>query len=393
LKPEELTMPIKPHGGILVDLTVPEAEAPELEKRADGLARILLSPMERADLELLATGAYSPLRGFMGKADYETVVETGHLVSGLPWTLPVVLGADAAAAGRVSDGDEVALFDEAAGAVAGVMTVRERFRADIEKEAKEVFRTADDGHPGVQAIRARGEVLLGGPVKLLRRSESPEWSRRYLEPKETRLLFQLREWETVVAFQTRNPIHRAHEYLMKCALECVDGLMIHPLVGATKEGDIPADVRMACYEVILDQYLPKERAILSVFPAAMRYAGPKEAIFHAIVRKNFGCTHFIVGRDHAGVGSYYGTYDAHHIFREFDPAALGITPLFFDHSFYCRKCEGMATTKTCPHDPENRVFLSGTKVREMLGKGEAPPPEFTRADVARILIQAYAGDK
>jgi sulfate adenylyltransferase len=393
LKPEELTMPIKPHCGILVDLTVPEAEAPELEKRADGLARILLSPMERADLELLATGAYSPLRGFMGKADYETVVETGHLVSGLPWTLPVVLGADAAAAGRVSDGDEVALFDEAAGAVAGVMTVRERFRADIEKEAKEVFRTADDGHPGVQAIRARGEVLLGGPVKLLRRSESPEWSRRYLEPKETRLLFQLREWETVVAFQTRNPIHRAHEYLMKCALECVDGLMIHPLVGATKEGDIPADVRMACYEVILDQYLPKERAILSVFPAAMRYAGPKEAIFHAIVRKNFGCTHFIVGRDHAGVGSYYGTYDAHHIFREFDPAALGITPLFFDHSFYCRKCEGMATTKTCPHDPENRVFLSGTKVREMLGKGEAPPPEFTRADVARILIQAYAGDK
>ena len=386
-------MPIKPHGGILVDLTVPEAEAPELEKRADGLARILLSPMERADVELLATGAYSPLRGFMGKADYETVVETGHLVSGLPWTLPVVLGADAAAAGRVSDGDEVALFDEAAGAVAGVMTVRERFRADIEKEAKEVFRTADDGHPGVQAIRARGEVLLGGPVKLLRRSESPEWSRRYLEPKETRLLFQLREWETVVAFQTRNPIHRAHEYLMKCALECVDGLMIHPLVGATKEGDIPADVRMACYEVILDQYLPKERAILSVFPAAMRYAGPKEAIFHAIVRKNFGCTHFIVGRDHAGVGSYYGTYDAHHIFREFDPAALGITPLFFDHSFYCRKCEGMATTKTCPHDPENRVFLSGTKVREMLGKGEAPPPEFTRADVARILIQAYAGDK
>ncbi len=386
-------MPIKPHGGTLVDLTVPEAEAPELEKRADGLVRIPLSPMERSDLELLATGAYSPLRGFMGKADYETVVETGHLASGLPWTLPVVLGVDADAAGRVSDGDELALFDEEAGAVAGVMTVRERFRADIEKEAEEVFRTADDGHPGVQAVRARGEILLGGPVKWLRRSAPPEWGRRYLEPKETRLLFQLREWETVVAFQTRNPIHRAHEYLMKCALECVDGLMIHPLVGATKEGDIPADVRMECYEVIVDQYLPKERAILSVFPAAMRYAGPKEAIFHAIVRKNFGCTHFIVGRDHAGVESYYGTYDAHHIFREFDPAAMGITPLFFDHSFYCRKCEGMATTKTCPHDPESRVFLSGTKVREMLGKGEMPPPEFTRADVARILIQAYTGDK
>ncbi|MBI2880207.1 MAG: sulfate adenylyltransferase [Candidatus Tectomicrobia bacterium] len=385
-------MPIKPHGGVLVDQTVPEAEARELERKAAGLLRVPLSPMERSDLELIATGAYSPLRGFMGEADYRRVVEEGRLASGPPWTLPIVLGTDAATAGRAAEGQEVALADDS-GRVAGLMVVEERFRADLEREAKEVFRTGDGAHPGVQQIRKRGEVLLGGPVRLLRRAAAPQWMRKYLEPKETRLLFQLREWSTVVAFQTRNPIHRAHEYLMKCALECVDGLMIHPLVGATKGDDIPAEVRMACYQVLMENYLPKERVVLSVFPAAMRYAGPKEAIFHAIVRKNFGCTHFIVGRDHAGVGNYYGTYDAHHIFREFEPEAIGIQPLFFDHSFYCRACEGMATTKTCPHGPESRVILSGTKVREMLGKGELPPPEFTRPEVARILIQAYAGDR
>jgi sulfate adenylyltransferase len=383
-------MPIKPHGGILVDRTVPEAERPELEVKAEGLVRIPLSLMARSDLELIGTGAYSPLRGFMGKANYESVVEQGHLSSGLPWTLPIVLGTDPETAGRIADGGEIALVDES-GQVAGLMVVEERFEGDLEKEAQEVFRTTDDAHPGVQAIQQRGEVLLGGPVRLLRRDLSPEWKRKYLEPKETRMLFQLRGWNTVVAFQTRNPIHRAHEYLMKCALESVDGLMIHPLVGATKGDDIPADVRMACYQVMLDKYLPKDRALLSVFPAAMRYAGPKEAIFHAIVRKNYGCTHFIVGRDHAGVGTYYGTYDAHEIFRDFDPEAIGITPLFFDHSFYCRKCEGMATTKTCPHEPESRVVLSGTKVREMLGEGTQPPPEFTRPEVAEILIQAYAG--
>ncbi len=385
-------MPIKPHGGILIDQTVSEAERPDLEKKAGGLVRVPLSPMERSDLGLIGTGAYSPLSGFMGKADYDRVVAEGHLASGLAWTLPIVMGTDAFTAGGISDGDEVALVDES-GQVAGLMVVQERFKADVEKEAKEVFQTTDDAHPGVQQTRRRGEVLLGGPVRLLRRSAAPEWKRKYLEPKETRMLFRLREWNTVVVFQTRNPIHRAHEYLMKCALECVDGLMIHPLVGATKDDDIPADVRMACYEVLMEKYLPPERAVLSVFPAAMRYAGPKEAIFHAIVRKNFGCTHFIVGRDHAGVGNYYGTYDAHFIFRDFDPAAIGIVPLFFDHSFYCRMCEGMATTKTCPHGPESRVVLSGTKVREMLGKGELPSKEFTRPEVARILIQAFAGDK
>ena len=385
-------MPIGPHGGLLIDRTVSEEEQPEILKRSEGFSRVPLTMMERADLELISTGAYSPLSGFMGKADYESVVETGHLASGLPWTLPVVLGADAGTAAGVSEGDEVVLADEETGSRVGVMTVEERFSADLHKEAQEVFRTADDGHPGVRTIRRRGEVLLGGPVRLLRRSASPEWAHKYLEPKETRMLFRLRNWETVVAFQTRNPIHRAHEYLMKVALECVDGLMLHPLVGATKDDDIPADVRMDCYQVILDKYLPADRAVLSVFPAAMRYAGPREAVFHAIVRKNFGCTHFIVGRDHAGVGNYYGTCDAHHIFKEFDPEAIGIQPLLFDHSFFCTVCEGMATTKTCPHEPEDRVFLSGTKVREMLGKGEMPPPELIRAEVAKVLIQAYAGD-
>ncbi len=386
-------MPIRPHGGLLIDQTVSEEELPDILERSEEFPWVPLTMMERADLELISTGAYSPLSGFMGKADYESVVETGHLASsGLPWTLPIVLGADAGTAAGVSEGDEVALADEETGSRVGVMTVEERFSADLDKEAQEVFRTADDDHPGVQTIRRRGEVLFGGPVRLLRRNAFPEWAHRYLEPKETRMLFQLRNWETVVAFQTRNPIHRAHEYLMKVALECVDGLMIHPLVGATKDDDIPANVRMDCYQVILDKYLPDDRAVLSVFPAAMRYAGPKEAVFHAIVRKNFGCTHFIVGRDHAGVGNYYGTYDAHHIFKEFDPEAIGIQPLLFDHSFFCTVCEGMATTKTCPHEPENRVFLSGTRVREMLGKGEMPSPEWTRAEVAKILIQAYAGD-
>ncbi len=385
-------MPIKPHGGTLVDQTISEAELPDILKRSQELSHFPLRIMEQEDLRLIATGAYSPLRGFMGKSDYESVVETGHLTSGLPWTLPIVLGFDLETADRISDGDEVALTAKGTGKLIGLMTVEERFSVDLDKEAQEVFRTTGDEHPGVQAIRGRGEVLFGGSVRMLPSEVSSEWAHKYLEPKETRMLFQLRGWETVVAFQTRNPIHRAHEYLMKVALEFVDGLMIHPLVGSTKGDDIPADVRMDCYQVMLDKYLPGDRAVLSVFPAAMRYAGPREAVFHAIVRKNYGCTHFIVGRDHAGVGNYYGTYDAHDIFKEFSLEAIGIEPLFFDHAFFCSVCEGMATTKTCPHDPKNRIFLSGTKVREMLEKGEVPPPEFTRNEVAKILIQAYAGD-
>ncbi len=381
-------MPIKPHGGVLVDRMVREEERPALDKKAQGLPKIALSAQEHSDLELIATGAYSPLRGFMEEEDYQAVVEDQHLASGLPWTLPIVLGVDEKTAQTLSIGDEITLT--VGKETTGLLRVTSQWKPDKEREVEQVFGTKDSDHPGVLQVFERSPVLIGGPIKLFRRGAATEWSNFHLEPKETRLLFQLKGWKTVVAFQTRNPIHRAHEYIQKCALECVDGLLLHPLVGATKEDDLAADLRMASYRVILESYFPKNRTVLSVFPAAMRYAGPKEAIFHAIVRKNYGCTHFIVGRDHAGVGSYYGSYDAHHIFHEFEASEIGITPLFFDHAFYCRGCEAMITAKTCPHGEKERVFLSGTRVREILDRGELPPPEVMRPEVARVLHQAYA---
>jgi sulfate adenylyltransferase len=367
---------IRPHGGELVDRT---GERPD---DLDALERVPLASRELSDLDMLACGALSPLEGFMSKEDYESVVESMHLSNGVPWALPVCLAVDAA-----PKGDRVALTDESDRPVA-VLEVGEVYDYDREREAEQCFRTTEDAHPGVARLYAQKPQYLAGRVTVFERA-TPQFPGLARDPAETRRIFAERGWKRVVGFQTRNPIHRAHEYLTKVALETVDGLLVHPLVGDTKSDDIPAEVRVECYRMLLDGYYPEERVLLSAFPAAMRYAGPREAIWHAICRKNYGCSHFIVGRDHAGVGDYYGTYDAQLIFDEFEPHELDVEPMFFEHTFWCNVCGSMASTKSCPHGPEDRVFLSGTMVREMLGEGEVPPVEFTRPEVAKVLIDAY----
>ena len=377
---------IAPHGGSLVLNFADPNEQDVLREEAQELPQVVIGSRQLADLELLANGAYSPLQGFMTRADYLDVVNTMHLHNGLPWSIPITLAVSAEQAASIKEGQRVALVNHA-GELQAVMTLHEIFTYDKQHEAQNVYRTMDDAHPGVHVLYEQGDVLLGGPVRIVSVQQQAFAAYRYT-PTQSRELFAERGWKRVVGFQTRNPVHRAHEYIQKCALETVDGLYLHPLVGDTKSDDIPADVRMRCYEVLLENYYPADRAILGVLPAAMRYAGPREAIFHALLRKNYGCSHFIVGRDHAGVGNYYGTYDAHTIFAEFDAGKLGITPMFFDHTFYCRRCAGMASAKTCPHSSEFHVTLSGTRVRQMLQAGTIPPPEFSRPEVAKVLIEA-----
>ncbi|HEY3267244.1 MAG TPA: sulfate adenylyltransferase [Armatimonadota bacterium] len=380
---------IAPHGGTLVNRLASDAERAAFQKRVDALPSITLNPREWADLEMIAVGAFSPLTGFMGQADYTRVRDEMRLADGTVWSLPITLSTQPDVANTLETGQEIALKTPD-GDVIGSLTLTEKYAYDKQDEARKVYATDDESHPGVAAVYRQGDILLAGPVTVYALPLHDQFPSHRATPAQTRARFTELGWKTVVGFQTRNPVHRAHEYLHKCALEMVDGLLLHPLVGETKSDDIPAEVRMKCYEALLAGYYPANRVQLSVLPAAMRYAGPREAITHALVRKNYGCTHFIVGRDHAGVGSYYGTYEAQQLFDRFTPEELSITPLKYEHTFYCKACGNMASSKTCPHTKEDHLILSGTKVRELLRNRETLPVEFTRPEVARVLMDASA---
>lgn len=371
----------EPHGGVLTVLV------PEKNDRANSGISLELTPRQFADLEMISIGAYSPLRTYMGQSDYLSVIESMHLTDGTLWSIPIVFQVHA----NQIDSNAKALFLTKNGSHVATLKIEERFRLELELEAAKVYGTTSQAHPGVEILYSGGQTGISGELTIhteLRGYEGVE----YVTPSLTRVLFHQNDWKTVAAFQTRNPVHRAHEYLHKVALEIVDGLFLNPLVGQTKGDDIPVDTRMAAYRVLLEKYYPKDRVLLGVYPAAMRYAGPKEAILHAISRKNYGCTHFIVGRDHAGVGNYYGTYAAQEIFDTLPVGELGIEILKFEHSFYCADCEQVASKRTCPHGPESHVALSGTKVRELLSNGENLPPQFSRPEVAEVLRRAYQFD-
>ena len=380
---------IPPHGGALVNGYVEGPQAVALQGEAASLPKVPLNPRQLSDAHMIAQGAFSPLQGFMGHEDYVSVVNDMRLASGLPWTIPVNLGVDTLLGSDLKEGSRVALVDPA-GETVGTLHLQGKYRRDREDEAEKVYRTTEDRHPGVANLYRDGDIVLAGKITMFQGLPKSEdgVGPHVRTPSQARDFITQQGWSSIVGFHTSNPVHRAHEYIHKCALEIVDGLLLHPLVGETREGDVPASVRMRCYEALLEGYYPSNRALLSALPAYMRYAGPREAIFHALVRKNFGCTHFIVGRDHAGVGNYYGTYDSQRIFGEFDSEALAIEPMFFENSFFCRRCHGIATDRTCPHGPDERFSLTGSQFTQMLRQGQMPPEQLTRPEVSKILIES-----
>jgi sulfate adenylyltransferase len=381
---------VPPHGGILKPLLLTGNELAEAKKKAEGLPLVKLYSRETSDLIMLAMGAFSPLDGFMREKDYQGVVKDMMMTDGTLWPIPITLSITPEKANSIRLNSEIALVDEESGELMGSMIVEEKYTYDKKLEARHVFGTEDEKHPGVAKIYEQHDMYLGGPVKVFSEGPYPAmYGEYYARPAETRAIFEEKGWVRIAGFQTRNPIHRSHEYVTKIAMEVSDGILIHPLVGKLKADDIPADIRMKCYTTLIDKYYVKNNVVLKVYPMEMRYGGPREALLHAIFRQNFGCSHLIIGRDHAGVGSYYGPFDAQKIFDQIPVGALHIQPLNIDWTFWCHKCGEMASMRTCPHGKEDRVLISGTKVREMLSNGEMPPEEFTRPEIGKILMEYY----